>query len=80
MPRLAAHRPAAGRVALYGPGVTTNGKWEKRSTDKPGPGLEIKNITLPDNVTSITVWLRHSGANPSGVGMDWIKLEDVMSK
>lgn len=69
--------PEAGQVALYGPGVTTNGEWRKRSTDKPGPGLKIKNITLPENVTSITVWLRHSGANSTGVGMDWIRLEDV---
>ncbi|HPY30001.1 MAG TPA: hypothetical protein PLT00_08080 [Verrucomicrobiota bacterium] len=69
--------PAAGRVVLYGPGVTTKGQWEKRSTDKAGPGLEIKNITLPEKVTSITVWLRHSGANSTGVGMDWIRLEDV---
>jgi hypothetical protein len=69
--------PAAGRVALYGPGVTTKEKWVKRSTSEPGPGLEIKNITLPPGVTSITVWLRHSGANSTGVGMDWIRLEDV---
>jgi hypothetical protein len=68
---------AAGRAALYGPGVTTKGKWVKRSTSEPGPGLEIKNLTLPAGVTSITVWLRHSGANSTGVGMDWIRLEDV---
>ncbi len=67
----------AGRVALYKPGTTTKGKWEKRSTDYPGPGLEIKNIILPAKVTSITVWLRHSGENSTGVGMDWIRLEDV---
>jgi hypothetical protein len=71
--------PAAGRVALYGPGVTTKGKWVKRSTSEPGPGLEIKDLTLPPGVTSITVWLRHSGANSTGVGMDWIRLEDVTS-
>ncbi len=69
--------PEAGRVALYEPGVTTKGEWKKRSTDTPGPGLEIKNITLPKDVTSITVWLRHSGANSTGVGMDWIKLTDI---
>lgn len=69
--------PAAGRIALYGPGTTTRGEWKKRSTDKPGPGLKIKNITLPENVTSITVWLRHSGAGSTGVGMDWIRVEDV---
>lgn len=72
--------PEAGRVAFYEPGVTTNGKWKKRSTDTPGSGLEIKNITLPKDVTSITVWLRHSGANSTGVGMDWIKLTDVTDK
>ena len=69
--------PTAGRVALYGPGTTTKGQWKKRSTDAPGSGLEIKNITLPKDVTSMTVWLRHSGANSTGVGMDWIKLTDV---
>ncbi len=68
---------AAGRVALYKPSATTKGNWEKRASDYLGPGLEIKNITLPTNVTSITVWLRHSGANSTGVGMDWIRLEDV---
>ena len=67
----------AGRVTFYEPGVTTKGKWVKRSTDKPGPGLEISNITLPTEVTSITVWIRHSGENSTGVGMDWIRLEDV---
>lgn len=71
---------AAGCVARYEPGVTTKGEWKKRSTDKPGPGLEIKNITLPENVTSITVWLRHSGADSTGVGMDWIRLEDLSGK
>ena len=69
--------PEAGRVALYEPGTTTKGKWKKRSTDQSVPGLEIKNVTLPENVTSITVWLRHSGANSTGVGMDWIRLTDV---
>jgi hypothetical protein len=69
--------PEAGQVALYGPGKTTSGEWRLRSTDQPGPGLKIKNITLPKDVTSITVWLRHSGANTTGVGMDWIKLTDV---
>jgi hypothetical protein len=69
----------AGCLARYERGVTTKGEWKKRSTDQPGSDLEIKNITLPDNVTSVTVWLRHSGGNSTGVGMDWIKLEDVTS-
>ena len=70
----------AGCVALYKPGVTTKGEWVKRSTNKPGPGLEIKNITLPADVRSITVWLRHSGENSSGVGMDWIRVEEVATR
>ena len=72
--------PAAGRIAFHGPGVTTKGEWKKRSTDKPGPGLEIGNITLPEKVTSITVWLRHSGVGSTGVGMDWIRVEDVTER
>ena len=67
----------AGRVALYGAGVTTKGKWVKRSTNEAVSGLKSKSITLPEDVTSITVWLRHSGDNSTGVGMDWIKVEDV---
>jgi hypothetical protein len=70
----------AGRVAHYEPGVTTKGKWVNRSTNRPGPGLEVNNITLPPGVTSITVWIRHSGENSSGVGMDWISVEDVTPK
>jgi hypothetical protein len=72
-----AQGPTAGAVALFGPGATTFGIWVKRASDEPGPGLEGKNITLPENVTSFTVWLRHSGVDSTGVGMDWIKVEDV---
>jgi len=59
--------PTAGQMASYGPGVTTNGKWIKRSMD----------ITLPAGVDTITVWVRHSGSDSTGVGIDWIKLEDL---
>lgn len=69
--------PKAGRIALYGPGMTTNGKWIKRSTDKPRPGLEIGDITLPAGVDTITVWVRHSGSDSTGVGIDWVKLQDL---
>jgi len=72
--------PEAGRFALYEPGKTTKGKWLKRSTDQSGSGSEIKNIALPKDVTSITVWLRLNGANSTGVGMDWIRLTDVTDK
>ena len=69
--------PTAGQVALYGPKATTRGKWMKRSTDERGPGSAIQNITLPAGVTSITTWLRHSGTDSTGVGMDWIRVTDV---
>jgi hypothetical protein len=71
---------AAGRIALYGPGVTTSGKWGKRSTDVPGTGLEIKDITLPAGVDTITIWVRHTGSDSTGVGIDWLKLEDVTNQ
>ncbi len=68
---------AAGRIALYGPGVTTSGKWVKCSTDVPGAGLEIKDITLSAGIDTITIWVRHTGSDSTGVGIDWLKLEDV---
>lgn len=71
--------PHAGQFAKYGGSVTTNGKWVARSTADSGPGDVIGNITLPEGVTVITVWLKHgSNTGPStGVGMDWVALEDV---
>lgn len=72
--------PAAGRIAQYGPGVTTKGKWVKRTSDDSLPGLSIANLTLPSGVDTITVWLRHCGAKSTGVGIDWIKLEDLSYK
>jgi hypothetical protein len=65
----------AGCVALYALGNTTAGKWIERSTGEPAGSA--KDIALAKGVTSITVWLRYSGASSSGVGMDWIKLEDI---
>ena len=67
----------AGQFALFGPKATTRGEWLKCSTDIPPEGKTKSNIKLPENVTSITVWLRLTGANCSGVGMDWIRLEDM---
>jgi len=59
--------PATGRIVAYGPGATTNGKWVKCSTD----------ITLPAGIGTITVWVRHSGSDSTGVGIDWIRIEDL---
>ena len=61
-------------------GVITNNQWIERTTDEnpPGPGKVIGNITLPPGADTITCWLRLEGAGEvSGVGMDWIALEDL---
>ncbi len=57
----------AGRIINYQPGKNTENKFIANSAD----------ITLPADSNSITVWLRLSGKNISGVGFDWISLEDL---
>jgi hypothetical protein len=57
----------AGRIVNYNSGKNTKGTFETNTTD----------ITLPQDSNSITVWLRHTGKGTSGVGFDWIKLEDL---
>jgi hypothetical protein len=61
----------AAKVVSYGPGKTTKGKFEEHSSV----------FTLPNNVDTITVWLRHSGGSATcGVGFDWVKLEDISAR
>lgn len=61
----------AGRIAEHGPGkLTAKNEYVIHSAD----------ITLPADSDSITVWLRHTGKGTSGVGFDWIKLEDLNTK
>lgn len=70
----------AGQILKYqAGGPTTKGLWAKRSTSTDGPGKVIGNITLPQGVTSITVWTRHtcSGTTSTGVGLDWIALKKI---
>ncbi len=57
----------AAQMVIYGPGHTTKGVWVCSTMD----------IVLPSKVDTITTWLRHSGADSTGVGMDWIKVEDL---
>ncbi len=57
----------AGKVSQYAGKMTTEGKFVESSAD----------ITLPDNVTSLTVWLRHTGKDFGEVAFDWVKLEDI---
>lgn len=66
---------AAGRIALYQPGLTTNRNWHERSTGKEWRGLAAPDITLPPGVDTITVWIRCSGLGTFGT--DWVKLEDL---
>ena len=42
-----------------------------------GVGNAISDIALPANVNTITVWLRHSGENSTGVGLDRLRVEDL---
>jgi hypothetical protein len=68
----------AGRFALLRPGKTTSRNWLVYSTDsdaKPGEG--VTDVTLPKDVTKLTVWFRCRGISGKGIGMDWLKLEDV---
>jgi len=69
----------AGRMVCYGPGQTTKGEWAYCSTspDDRSPGRETGDITLPEKVDTITVWLRHQAEDSKGVGYLWIKLEDL---
>ncbi len=58
----------AGQIALFNTENTTQGKYVERSGE----------ITLPEGVDTVTVWLRHSSDKAtSGVGIDWIQLEDL---
>lgn len=66
---------AAGRIALYGPGLTTNRTWAERSTGKEWRGLIAPDITLPPGVDTITVWVMCYGTGTFGT--DWVKLEDL---
>lgn len=72
--------PSAGCVIAFGPGRSTKGQWKLSSINPLASSPKAKYFTLPKGVTSITVWFRHSGANSTGVGTDWIKLTDVTEK
>jgi hypothetical protein len=47
-------------------GASTDGNWEPAEAA----------ITLPEGVTSITVWVKCSGESKR-MGLDWIRLEDL---
>ena len=60
--------PNAGRVKSYNYKNTVIGDYQKSSYD----------ITLPEGVDSVTVWLRYSAIkSTSAVGFNWLKLTEV---
>jgi hypothetical protein len=69
----------AGRIASYGPGNTTKGVFELTFSDEnDSDASQSCNITLPDGVDTITVWVRFSCEDPNGiVGFSGVKLEDI---
>lgn len=70
--------PDAAKIVEYGPEKKTGGEWIETTTGSQSEEqVRSEDITLPEGVTSITVWLRLTGKKPSGVGMDWIRLEDL---
>lgn len=72
----------AGQFVRFGGSTTTQGKWVECSTGNSSPGKVIGNITLPSDADLITVWVEHGSASgaSSGVGIDWVALEDVTGK
>jgi hypothetical protein len=67
----------AGQIALYGPALSTSGTWEERSTGKQWRNEFVPDITVPEGVNTITIWIRCQSAEPGAFGIDWSKLEDV---
>jgi len=71
--------PAMGRMALYDSSLTTKGRFVEVSTDvaKPVRGREITDVTLPEGVDSITVWVTCNSSAALSAGLDWIAIEDL---
>jgi hypothetical protein len=67
----------AGRIALYHPGLTTQRSWEERSTGKQWRDEFVPDITVPEGVDTLTVWVRCRSAGEGAFGIDWVKLEDI---
>ncbi|MBN2020460.1 MAG: hypothetical protein JW749_09570 [Sedimentisphaerales bacterium] len=68
---------AEGRMALYDSSLNTKGEFSEISTGKTVRGQEIKDITLPMGVDSITVWVKCSSSESLSAAIDWISLEDL---
>lgn len=73
---------AVGRIALYDSSLTTKGQFVAVSTDKAKTmrGREITDITLPEGVDSITIWVRCTSSATLSAALDWIGIEDLSAK
>lgn len=61
-----------------GPPAGVKPNWTKGAWIESATGGELPDITIPPGCDSLTVWLRLSGSGDiSGVGMDWLALEDL---
>lgn len=68
----------AGILARFGPDRTTGGEWFEIDTSKSPDTSKQADITLPSDVDTITLWIRYQAESPTtGVGMDWVALEDL---
>lgn len=70
---------SAGRFALFDNSQGTDGRWEKCSTGIERPGKVIGDVVLPDDASTIVVWVRYqsSVSDDSGVAFDYLELEDL---
>jgi hypothetical protein len=80
--------PQAALIAQYAPGVSPpNAQSQpatpsrRKTTSAPADELVADLVTgdihLPAGADTITVWLRHQADHSTGVGLDWIRLEEV---
>jgi hypothetical protein len=66
------------RMALYNSSSATKGRFKEISTEN-GKWVEqgIRNIALPRDTNSLTVWLKCESSGPMSAAIDWLSLEDL---
>ncbi len=67
----------AARLVKYDKQTTTGGAWASLSTGNDAPSDALGDIALPDDVDSLTVWVRCQGEMPGPIGVDWLSIEDL---
>lgn len=64
-------------VKLESGAAHTGGEWIRYDTGSENPGKIEGDLTLPQGVTTLTVWVKHGGLSSGTVGLDWVKVEDL---